>query len=212
MNRIPLTRRGFLGASLATLAAGALIRPPAAHAEAPDSRRRNVLFIAVDDLRPHLGCYGHSEVLTPNMDRLASSGMVFERAYCQQSICMASRASLLSGYRPDKGDMFHCGPLYKHVPDALPVNRHFLDNGYEAVSIGKIYHHKSDEKRGWSREAFHAKGQWAGRGYLTPEAVALVREFDAKHPEASRKGMGPAFECADVPDSAYETAWPPTGR
>ena len=203
MNTPPLNRRTFLGASFAAMAAGALGRQPTAAAEGTPTRP-NVLFIAVDDLRPHLGCYGHSGVLTPNMDRLASRGMVFERAYCQQSICMASRASLLSGYRPDKGDMFHCGPLYKHVPDALPVNRHFLDNGYEAVSIGKIYHHKSDEKRGWSREAFHAKGQWAGRGYLTPEAVALVREFDAKHPEASRKGMGPAFECADVPDSAYE--------
>lgn len=198
-----LNRRTFLGASLAAMAAGALGRQAAA-ASRDVSGRHNVLFIAADDLRPHLGCYGHSEVLTPNMDRLASRGMVFERAYCQQSICMASRASLLSGYRPDKGDIFKCGPLYKHVPDALPVNQHFLDNGYETVSIGKIYHHKSDEKRGWSKEAFHARGEWEGRGYVTPKAAALVREYDEKHPEASRKGMGPAFECADVPDSAYE--------
>lgn len=202
MNTPPLNRRSFLCASVAAMTAGVLGRQrTAAAAGAP--ARPNVLFIAVDDLRPHLGCYGHSEVLSPNMDRLASRGMVFERAYCQQSICMASRASLLSGYRPDKGGIFKCGPMYKHVPDALPLNRHFLDNGYETVSIGKIYHHKSDERRGWSREAFHAKGEWEGRGYVTPEAVSLVHEYDKKHPKASRKGMGPAFECADVPDSAY---------
>jgi len=203
MKTAPLHRREFMAAALASLLACAPGRPESAGAPAA-SGKKNVLFIAVDDLRPHLGCYGHNEVITPNMDRLAARGMVFERAYCQMAICMASRASLLSGYRPDKGEIFKNGPLYKHVPDALPLNQHFLNHGYETVTIGKIYHHKSDERRGWSREAFHAKGGWTGRGYLTPEAVALVREFDEKHPNASRKGMGPACECADVPDNAYE--------
>ena len=66
-----------------------------------ESSRPNVLFIAVDDLRPELGCYGAEHIHSPNIDRLASEGLVFGRAYCQQAVCGPSRASLLSGLRPD---------------------------------------------------------------------------------------------------------------
>ncbi len=78
--------------------------------------RPNVLFIAVDDLRPQLGCYGYEQIKSPNIDRLAGRGLLFERAYCQQAICMASRASLLSGYRPDKGQIYQNNALFTHVP------------------------------------------------------------------------------------------------
>ena len=61
----------------------------------------NVLFIAVDDLRPELGCYGASHILSPNIDRFAKSGVLFQRAYCQQSVCNPSRTSLMTGLRPD---------------------------------------------------------------------------------------------------------------
>ncbi|MCA9449762.1 MAG: sulfatase-like hydrolase/transferase, partial [Candidatus Omnitrophica bacterium] len=150
-----VTRRGFLeSATLATVAAAF---PGRLWAEKSTSRP-NVLFIAVDDLRPQLGCYGQSHIHSPNIDRLASQGLLFERAYCQQAICMASRASLLSGYRPDKGKIYNKGPLYECIPDALSLNKHFLANGYETLTMGKIYHHRSDEKVGWSREAYHPEG------------------------------------------------------
>ena len=197
-NRID--RRTFLGTSLAALGAGVCM---GSRVTTADLKRPNVLFIAVDDLRPQLGCYGHDHIHSPNIDRLASEGLLFERAYCQQSICMSSRASLLSGYRPDKGEIFRNGPLYKHVPDALPINQHFLNSGYETVTMGKIYHHRSDEKKGWSKEAFHPEGDWEGRGYLNPESITHVHEYDAAHPGGKKKGLGPAFECADVPDNAY---------
>ena len=194
------TRRSFLrtvGAAAAVLAA------PTRRALGEPGTRPNVLFIAVDDLRPRLGCYGQKHILSPNIDRLAGEGLVFERTYCQQAICMASRASLLSGYRPDKGGIYGCGPLYEHVPDALSLNKHFMANGYETITIGKIYHHRSDENQGWSREAFHPEGKWVGRGYLTPEAVACVEKYNREHPSAKRQGLGPAFECADVADGEY---------
>jgi iduronate 2-sulfatase len=195
-----LDRRAFLGTSLAALGAGVCT---GSRVTTADLKRPNVLFIAVDDLRPQLGCYGHDHIHSPNIDRLASEGLLFERAYCQQAICMSSRASLLSGYRPDKGEIFRCGPLYKHVPDALPLNQHFLNNGYEAVTMGKIYHHRSDEKKGWSNEGFHPEGRWEGRGYLNPESIVHVREYDAKHAGGKKQGLGPAYEWADVADNAY---------
>ena len=204
MSRNVLERRAFLRASCAAIGAGVwggyASRVPCMTSNSP---RPNVLFIAVDDLRPQLGCYSDTTVKSPNIDGLARQGLVFDRAYCQQAICMASRASLMSGYRPDKGAIYRCKALYEHVPDALSLNMHFLANGYETVTMGKIYHHHSDEKVGWSLPAFHPEGAWEGRGYLAPESIERVREYDRNHPNASRRGMGPAFECADVPDSAY---------
>lgn len=184
------------------LAAGATWLTGAAAGERA-SARTNVLFIAVDDLRPDLGCYGNARVQTPNIDRLAKSGMLFERAYCQQAICMASRASLLSGYRPDVGEIYRCEALYRHVPDALSLNRHFLANGYATKSIGKIYHHGSDDKVGWSHGDHDPDGEWVGRGYLSEEGMAAARVYDEAYPKAKRRGMGPAFESAEVPDNAY---------
>ena len=101
----------------------------------------NVLFIAIDDLRPELGCYQQPHIKSPNIERLAKRGLIFDRTYCQQAICMSSRASLLSGYRPDKGQIYMNGPLFTHVPDVLTLNQYFLNNGYTTVCMGKIYHH-----------------------------------------------------------------------
>src|SRR3954452_7340054 len=77
----------------------------------------NVLFIAVDDLRPELGCYGNSIVKTPNIDRLAGRGIVFNHAYCQQAVCSPSRSSLLTGRRPDATKVWD---LETHFRVALP--------------------------------------------------------------------------------------------
>jgi iduronate 2-sulfatase len=74
---------------------------PALHAAAPPTPRPNILFIVADDLRPDLGCYGRSDIHSPNIDRIAAKGMVFNRAYCQQAVCSPTRSSLLTGTRPD---------------------------------------------------------------------------------------------------------------
>ncbi len=172
-------------------------------ATAAAGQRPNILFVAVDDLRPELGCYGESWIKSPNIDRLAESGLRFDRAYCQEAICMSSRASLLSGYRPDQGKIYNNGALFEAVPDALTLNQHFLNNGYEALSLGKIYHHSSDEKKGWSQPAFHPEGKWGGRGYLAESSLGAVASYEKEHPDEKRQGMGPAYESPDVDDGAY---------
>ncbi|OYV00776.1 MAG: iduronate sulfatase, partial [Verrucomicrobiales bacterium VVV1] len=70
------------------------------HLGATEEKRPNILFIAVDDLRNELGCYGVKEIKSPNFDRLAASGVAFSRAYCQQAVCNPSRVSLMTGLRP----------------------------------------------------------------------------------------------------------------
>ena len=96
----------------------------------------NVLFIAVDDLNPMLGCHGNSAVRSPNMDRLASGGLLFRRAYCQTALCMPSRSSLLSGYRPETLRN-KAGRLTGNAPEGtVSLPRLFRDHGYVTVSVG----------------------------------------------------------------------------
>ncbi|MHC4411890.1 MAG: sulfatase, partial [Planctomycetota bacterium] len=206
MNDI-LNRRDFL-----FMVAGSVALPVLCPAISPaqgrlgSHRKMNVLFIAVDDLRPQLGCYGHKQIISPNIDRLAAQGLLFERTYCQQAVCAPSRASLLSGTRPDTTKIYHLKtPLRKAMPNVLSLPEHFKNNGYETLSIGKIYHHRSDDLRGWSTEPYRAKalldGTWKGRGYLTEKAIAQMEEYNKAN--SNMKGRGPAFEAADVQDSAY---------
>ena len=116
-----------------------------------DATQPNILFIAIDDLRPELGCYGAEHIISPNIDKLAREGIVFDRAYCQMAICMASRKSIMSGYRPTAENNLHDrGPLINNIPDALTLDQHLLNNGYETVTIGKIYHDDEDEN-GWAQ-------------------------------------------------------------
>ena len=111
----------------------------------------NVLFIAVDDMRPELGCYGYDYMHTPNMDRLAGRGTLFNRAYCQQAVCNPSRASLMTGLRPDSTKVHE---LRRHfrlgVPDVVTVAQHFKNHGYHSQAISKIYHRGLEDRLSWS--------------------------------------------------------------
>ena len=84
---------------------------------APAGNQPNVLFIAIDDLRPELGCYGDQHIISPNIDQLAASGVRFDRAYCQQAICGPSRASLMTGLRPDSSTIHG---NHKHFRKVFP--------------------------------------------------------------------------------------------
>ncbi len=191
-----LTRRKFIEAGAAAATATSLL--PAiscAQPAKPIKKRPNVLFLIVDDLRPQLNCYGHEQMVTPNLDKLAAQGTLFERGYCQQGVCAPSRISLLSGLRPDSTTISGMKtPLSESLPDVMTMPRLFKSNGYTTVSLGKVYHHIEDDPQGWSRPPELVRGKQIGRGYM----IRSNATRDAKdHPQ------GPSTERADVPDNSF---------
>jgi iduronate 2-sulfatase len=166
----------------------------------------NVLFIVVDDLRPELGCYGHSQIKSPNIDSLAACGMLFERAYCQQAVCAPSRASLLSGCRPDTTKIYDLQtPLLKTMPDVVTLPQLFRKAGYVTVSLGKVYHHANDDPKGWA-EVDRVEDRGA-RYLLKANNDILKKKRDAARTKGDKiryyHGCANATECAEAKDTDY---------
>ena len=153
----------------------------------------NVLFIAVDDLRPALGCYDDPLAKTPNIDRLAKRGMIFTRAYCQEGMCNPSRASLMTGRYPDTIRVWDLTTHFRDtLPDVVTLPQHFKNNGYDSRSIGKIYH-------------------GTGRPHKDPPSWSAPAELDRfsgfnasyalKENQTGRKAA--AVECIETADDRY---------
>ena len=130
--------------------------------------KTNVLFLICDDLNCDIGSYGHPQVRTPNIDRLAKRGVRFERAYCQYPLCGPSRASFMTGMYPDQS-LIHRNAILirKHLPDVVTMSQHFKNHGYDATRIGKIYHYNvpkdigndgHDDPASWSH-TFNPRGR-----------------------------------------------------
>ncbi|WP_321281760.1 sulfatase [Marinifilum fragile] len=170
--------------------------------KAEQAEKKNVLFIMVDDLRPQLGCYGQTQIKSPNIDKLASEGTLFRKAYCNYPVCGPSRASLLSGLRPNATRYINNqSSVEKDEPNIVPIQKAFKDNGYYTVSLGKVYHHRFDMVEGWTERPWHAtdgekrKDHPDGwRDYQDKDNLALCRD---------NKGRANSFEIGVVNDEDY---------
>src|SRR5438105_7745432 len=126
---------------LLPLVASAVIVALVGTAPAAEPKKPNVLFIAIDDLNMAVACYGHPQVKTPNIDRLAARGVRFDRAYCQFPLCNPSRTSFLSGRYPESTLIFGNGtPPRTHLGDVTFLPEHFRRSGYFTGKSGKIPH------------------------------------------------------------------------
>jgi arylsulfatase A-like enzyme len=189
------------------------------------TKKPNVLLIAVDDLKPVLGCYGARMIRTPNIDRLAKRGTVFTQSYCQQAVCGPTRASLLTGLRPDHTKVWDLKTRMREAnPAVVSLPQYLMGNGYSTQGIGKIYDPRCvDDKLdslSWSVPYYKNSDKYISEaagtpelGYQLPETKEAIRAYRV---EAERKGLQgsavtdyiqkfirPTVECIDVPDNAY---------
>ncbi len=176
----------------------------ASASQALSAEKPNVLLICVDDLKPVLGCYGDKLVQSPNIDRLAARGTIFEGAYCNQAVCSPSRNALLTSLRPQTTGIYDLSTNFrKSTPDAVTLPQHFKQNGYRTEGLGKIFHvghGNTEDPRSWSVPHFQAKTV----AYVKKENQASTREgalFENKNPADLPRGS--AWESANTPDSTY---------
>lgn len=178
--------------------------------------RPNILFIAIDDMRPELGCYDAAHVKSPHMDKLASEGVLFQRAYCQQAICGPSRASILTGMRPDTIGVHGNHSHYRDKKKGLQtLPQFFKDQGYFAAACGKINHgvfpkgkapkwDTMGDPESWSVPAFRP----GPRYYYTEDGIKAAQKiFQKRFPKRPLDEwdqyltFGPLTEAPDVEDN-----------
>lgn len=157
--------------------------------------KMNVLMLIVDDLRPELNCYGASYMHTPNIDRFARSGVLFENAYCNVPVSGASRASLFSGLRPGNTRYWDVNAeIDVEAPGNLTLPQHFRENGYITIANSKVIHGKDDAReRSWDETWYPELKSSTWRDYLGDENLSVEKQ----------KGGPAAYECLDVEDNAY---------
>jgi arylsulfatase A-like enzyme len=163
-------------------------------------------MIAIDDLRPDLGCYGSPVAQTPAIDRLAARSTVFRRAYCQQAVCSPSRTSLMTGLRPDTTRVWDLKTHFRAaVPDCMTLPEHFKAHGYHTAALGKIYHGGFEDGRSWSEPHWYPDGHtidvadkdWTRR--TRTRRQSLVEQYPAGEPR-NAAGKGRAFVVSDGDD------------
>ncbi|MGB7326417.1 MAG: sulfatase [Rubripirellula sp.] len=162
--------------------------------------RPNVLLIVADDLNCAIGPYGDRVAITPNLDRLAARGLVFENAYCQQAVCNPSRSSFLTGLRPDTVEVDDLRKGFRDTATGgatlITLPQHFKNHGYFCQDIGKIFHNmgETQDRQSWSIDEVLHQGTHAADTVYTNTPIALRKVKITK---------APVTESLDVPDTAY---------
>jgi len=179
----------------------------------------NVLFIAVDDLRPELGIYGNKIIHSPNIDQLGRDGVIFEQAYVQQALCAPSRASVMTGLRPQTTKVQTLwDKLRDSIPDAVTMPQYFAQKGYTTTAIGKMYHNTDPDPASWSEPKLYLE-QFPFNPeciYASQENLDIQKEKLSRPPKAGNKyernkpdRFGHYYvranftEMADVPDETF---------
>lgn len=190
------------------------------------AKKPNILFIAIDDLKPLLGCYGDTMIKTPNIDRLAKRGTMFRSNYCQQAVCGPTRASIMTGMRPDYTKVWDLKTKMRDMnPNILTMPQHFAANGYSTQGIGKVYDPRCVDDDldapSWTVPYYSTNNKYYPREngrpalgrYQSNETKELAEKYQK---EGLAKGLNqkelndfvvskvrPTVECVDVPDNAY---------
>ena len=196
------------------------------NSSAQSKSKPNVLFIAIDDLKPILGCYGDKMIKTPNIDRIAKNGTIFFANYCQQAVCGPTRASIMTGKRPDYTKIWDLKTKMRDMnPDILSMPQYFITQGYSTQGIGKVYDircvDKDFDKPSWSVPYYQTDKTLYSKQTGEPINIQyqnLATKELAKNylKEAYAKGLKdeaakaevmlrvkPSVESVDVPDDAY---------
>ena len=188
--------------------------------EPQEAKPINILFLSMDDLKPMLGAYGDNFIISPNIDKLASEGVIFDNAYTQQAVCAVSRVSAFCGQSPDRTKVWDLKTQMRDVkPNALTLPQYFKENGYITVGRGKLLHGSIDsDPISWTipyiypdrlkyAEGFSAPVQ---DRYQNPEIQRIYKEAKEKKlswGEINRylrsKNLAPSTENLDIPDNAY---------
>ena len=203
---------------------GLLVAFLTSHAQ--QAKKPNVLFLAIDDLKPMLACYGEKQVHSPNIDRLARMGTLFMANYCQQAVCAPTRASLLTGQRPDYTQVWDLKTLIRDkVPNILTIPQFFKQQGYVTAGIGKVFDPRSVDKGAdeisWSIPYLKVEKDDFAKGFDKPfqnyyqskpliDLINKIREEGIKNGLKGKEledfvanGHRPLYEAIDVPDDAY---------
>lgn len=183
-----------------------------------DVVKPNILFVSIDDLRPTLGAYGDTIAITPNIDQLAAEGMTFRQTFTQVAVCAPSRASLMTGLRPDSTHVWHLGDKFRDInPNTVTMPQYFSKFGYHTVNLGKIFHNYMPDSISWDepdlRPAKYMRADWLERDGETFYISKEINSSQTKKRDsllelrpiryADGWNTGPAWEAAEVHDTMY---------
>jgi iduronate 2-sulfatase len=216
-----ISRRQFLQRVLAGMSTSCILGCQASKTLSSSeeaSRKPNILFVIVDDLRPEMGCYGNAHIKTPHFDAFARESLRFSNAYCQNAACAPSRASVMTGLRPASTRVWSLGHKFREtIPDVVTMPQTFHQHGYHTVSMGKIFHNHMPDRISFDeadlKPSAYMTAEMIDRDpesfyyddAIKAELAEVRKQRLARNPRAYAGGWayGRSTECSEAPDDAF---------